>query len=200
MTTLKQTLKPIGRNLRDLMLYCGVGPTLDRPDRRLHEQTLFPYLLDQPDLQRILFVGCHWYTWHYAGLFREREFWTLEIDPRRARYGSDRHITDSVANVTEHFEPGSLDAVLMLGVIGYGLDDVAVADRSIAGCFECLRPGGKLILAWDDTPEHLPFPIASLASLQQFEPWVFPPLGTAVYRTPAQDPPHDFGFYRKPGE
>ena len=194
MTFAQSIIKPVGRNVRDLMLLCGVGPKLAVPDRRVLEQTIFPYLLGRDDFQRILFVGCHWYTWHYNTLFANKDYTTLEIDPARRRYGTKKHITDSIENITAHYADESLDVVMLLGVIGWGLDDAGTTDRSIAGIHQCLRPGGALILGCDDVPEHRPFPLADLDALKRFTPWTFPPLGVDEYRCDS-DLRHTFSFF-----
>lgn len=195
MSLIRSFLKPVGRSVRDAMLRCGVGPKLKEQDRLVLETAIFPYLRGRDDIQRVLFVGCHWYTWHYNKTFAAKDYTTLEIDPARKRYGAKQHIVDSVENVTDHFAEGSLDAVLLLGVIGWGLDDPQAADRSVAGIHRCLRPGGVLIIGWDDVPEHRPFPIGSMPALAQFEPWTFPPLDTSQFVCKEQDLRHTFDFY-----
>lgn len=193
----KPLVKFVGRNVRDAMLLCGVGPKLDEDDRRLLDQKVFPYLLDRDEFEHILFVGCHWYTWHYNRTFADKDYWTLEIDPARKRYGSKKHIIDSAANVAQHFEPDSLDVVMFFGVIGWGLDDLDVAEQCFEGFFQTLRPGGLLIIGWDDVPEHRPFRLEDSTQLKRFDPFIFPPLDTQRYLTEG-DLHHTFDFYRKP--
>ncbi|MEM9417677.1 MAG: methyltransferase domain-containing protein [Planctomycetota bacterium] len=195
MSIVKSMIKPVGRNIRDLMLICGVGPKLDEQDRRVLEQTIFPYLVGREDLKRVLFVGCHWYTWHYEKIFARKDYWTLEIDPGRKRYGAKQHIVDSVEHVDKHFEENSLDAVLMLGVMGWGLDDPEVANRSVENIHRCLRPEGVFINSWDDVPEHRPFPIDELEAFSRFSPWAFPPFESPRYFCEQQDLRHTFDFY-----
>ncbi|MEM1109015.1 MAG: methyltransferase domain-containing protein [Planctomycetota bacterium] len=197
MSLIRSVVKPVGRNIRDAMLLCGVGPKLKEQDRIVLEQDVFPYLVGQEEFRRVLFVGCHWYTWHYNKVFEAKDYWTLEIDPARKRYGARQHIVDSVENVADYFGEGSLDAVLLLGVIGWGLDDPEVADRAVAGIGRCLRPGGAFVIGWDDVAEHRPFPIESLNSLTQFDPWVFPPLDTPRFVCEQQDLRHTLDFYRR---
>ncbi len=197
MPSLKQLVKPIGRNVRDAMLLCGVGPRLDEDDRRVLEGSIFPHFVDDDACPSVLFVGCHWYTWHYNKVFRGKDYWTLEINPARARYGSKQHVVDSVEHVDRHFEPDALDTVFLLGVIGWGLDDVDLADRAVAGVHEVLRPGGAFVIGWDDVPDHRPFALGAMPSLARFEPWTFPPLGTHEHRCDG-DLRHTFNFYRKP--
>jgi hypothetical protein len=162
---LPRIIKACGREIRDLSLRLGIGPKLVADNRRVLEGQVFPYCNAQPDLQRILFVGCHWYTWHYQQIFAKKEFWTLEIAPERARYGSKRHAIDSVENVEKHFDPGSLDVIMMIGVIGWGLDEPLAIESSLAACFRVLRAKGLLILGCDEVPEHQP------VNLEDYQPY-----------------------------
>ena len=65
-------------------------------DRQLLETNILMYLRDDPAINRILFVGCEWYTKHYEKFFKSKDYWTLEIDPAKRRYGGRRHIVDSL--------------------------------------------------------------------------------------------------------
>jgi SAM-dependent methyltransferase len=186
------------REVRDLLLRVGCWRGLKDPDRRVLEGTLFPFLLSRPDVRRVLFVGCHWYTWHYKRIFAGREFITIDCDPERARYGGHRHVVDSAANVADHFAAGSLDIVLFLGVIGWGLDDLPTAEVAVAGMHRCLRPGGLLVVSVDEVPEHLPFEVSAIAALRGFEPVALPAFGTTWHRCD-DAMRHTFYFFRKPG-
>ena len=68
-------------------------------DRRLLETNILMYLRDDPAINRILFVGCEWYTKHYEKFFKYKDYWTLEIDPAKRRYGGRRHIVDLLKNL-----------------------------------------------------------------------------------------------------
>ncbi len=94
-------------------------------DRYLLEQVIFAELLARDDMQRLPFVGCDIYTAHYPRIFSGRTFITIDSDPAKARYGSVRHIVDTIAALERHVDPCSLDAVICNGVIGWGLIDQA---------------------------------------------------------------------------
>ena len=190
----KQVLKPVGRNVRDAMLFCGLWPKLKDVDRIVLDEKIFPYLLQRNEYQNILFVGCHWYTWQYNKVFANKNYSTLEIEPQRARYGAKRHVIGSVEDVADHYPPGSLDLVLFLGVIGWGLEDPEVANHAIHGFHRILRPGGALIIGWDDVPEHKPFALSELDGLEKFSSWTFPPLGSDEHVCD-HDLRHTFNFY-----
>jgi hypothetical protein len=173
----------------------GLETPLKTDDRHILEQVIIPYFV-RPEFSRILFVGCDYYTSHYNRLFAGKEYWTLEKDPARSKYGASRHVTDVLKNVSRHFAPGYFDVILCNGVLGWGLFDREEIEESFEGCFVCLREGGVLLLGWNDTSEKLPFPLEESRSLGRFRPFPFPPLGTPRHLT--QNPNrHTFSFFVK---
>ena len=169
-----------------------------KPDRRVLEDVIFPTLLAREDVRRVLFVGSAWYTRTYGNRFHDREFWTIDVDERVRKYGGERHIVASITTIAEHFDPESLDVVVCNGVVGFGLDSEDDCDRAFAGAYRCLRPGGLLIIGWDDADGCRPaVPLESLASLRAFQPYVLPPFPS--WRYPTFSPlGHTFDFYARP--
>ena len=168
-------------------------------DRRLLDDVILPKLAANSRYARVLFVGCDWYTEHVEDLFvsKGREYTTIEIDPNRAHHGAGKHIVGGLGDLGRHFEPESLDLIVCNGVIGWGLDDPAEIERSVAACVLALSPGALLLLGWDDVPEKLPIPIEQIQSLRSLErgtPRGFesPLIETHTYAR------HTFGFFMKP--
>jgi hypothetical protein len=174
----------------------GLDVALPVEDRRVLERVVMPWFAARDDMVRVLFVGCDWYTRSYARLFAGREYWTLDRDPGRARYGSARHVTDTLANAGRHLPAGGLDLILCNGVIGWGLDERDAMEASLAVCHELLRPGGVLMLGWNDVKERKPELVTESIRLRQFSPWVFPPFGSARFLTPTANR-HTFSFYER---
>ncbi len=169
-----------------------------KPDRHVLEEVIFPALLAKEDVRRVLFVGCAWYTRAYGKRFHDREFWTIDVDERMQRYAGDRHIVASITTIDEHFEPGSLDVVICNGVVGFGLDSEEDCDRAFYGAFRCLRPGGLLIIGWDDAAGCRPaVPLEDLTSLRAFQPCTLPPFPSWRYPT-FSSLGHTFDFYERP--
>jgi hypothetical protein len=166
-------------------------------DRQVLERDIFPYIVGHREFHDVLWVGCSWYTAPYTTLFRDRNFWTLDLDPLKQRYGSARHIIDGIENVRDHFGVGELDLVLCNGVVGWGFNSRSQVEQALGGCFESLRPGGVLMIGWNDLPHARPIPFDELTSLACFEPYVFPPLNTHELRTRSVAR-HVFTFYQKP--
>lgn len=177
----------------------GFKPRHRAKDRRILDERILPRLAENPRFARVLFVGCDWYTEHVEGLFAApgRAYATIEIDPGRAGHGARRHIVGALADLGHHFSLGSLDLIVCNGVIGWGLNDPAQIERSMAACATALSPGGVLLLGWDDVPEKLPLSIDRIQALRALRPVVpegfdQPVIETATYTR------HTFGFWQKP--
>ncbi|NOJ43327.1 hypothetical protein HCN58_27805 [Bradyrhizobium sp. WSM 1791] len=188
------------RVIRGIKSTFGVDSYLKNEDRRILEQVIFPYFLNENDFQNVLFVGCHWYTKGYNKWFEEKKknYWTIEIHPSRKRYGAKQHIIDGMQNICCHFSPSSLDLIMCNGVFGWGLDARSDVEQAFRESFVCLRDGGVLVVGWDDIDERRPFPFDRCRSLQKFQPFVFPPLARSRYVT---DTPyaHTYDFFVKRG-
>lgn len=167
------------------------------PDRRLLEERILPALAARADVRRVLFVGCAPYTRHYEATFRHAEYWTIEPSPRRRRWGARRHIVDRLEHLGRHVAPASFDAIVCNGVLGWGLDRADAAEAAFAACRAALRPGGLLVLGWNDVrPRNRVVP-AALRALAELEPVALAGVGGPQVRV---DGPHRhvFEFYRRP--
>lgn len=193
--TLKRIFNKIRIRIKYFLMAMGVDFYKRTEDRRILETVIFPYFIDRPEFTRILFVGCDWYTKGYNRIFRDKDYATLEIDPAKSFFGSKKHITDGIENMTRYFKEGELDLIICNGVYGYGLNEKSHIETSFAGCFRCLRPGGIFLLGWNDT-EVRPFPLDELDSLKLFKPLVFPPLGQAEFPTGTFNN-HTYNFFIK---
>lgn len=173
---------------------------LDTHDRRILEQIIFPGYLADNRIRRVLFVGCDNYTAHYeAEFFADVDFWTIEPDPQKRRYGARQHLVGTLEHLDEYFAPGSLDLILCNGVFGWGLNTAEQCEAAFGNCHTCLARGGHLMIGWDDAPgaKLTSTRLGDLDSLSRFERFRFPVLGTWKYVT---DTPyrHTYEFYRKP--
>jgi SAM-dependent methyltransferase len=167
-------------------------------DRQVLEKAIFPYLIARPELQRVLFIGCEWYTKHYELIFRNKEYWTLEIDPSKRKYGGKHHIIDALKNLSLYVEPNYFDLIVCNGVfLVTAIDTYEEAEPSFESCFQHLRSGGLFLLGWNDTPELCPYPLEESSTLKKFHPYIFPPLSAIQYYT---DTPqrHVYNFYTRP--
>ena len=166
-------------------------------DRYILEQKIIPYFINLSEFARILFVGCDVYTKHYEKWFRQKEYWTIEVKPLKKIYGAKRHIVGSVSDLKLSFPDNYLDLIICNGVFGWGLNEREEVEKTFAGCFDCLRQGGVLIVGWNDLPERKPFPLEECKSLGNFQPYIFPPLSTSQYDISQEPYKHVYNFYRK---
>jgi SAM-dependent methyltransferase len=182
---------------RDIKRVFGIESFLDTEDRRVLEEVIFPYFLDDQSFRLILFVGCDWYTRGYNKFFEaQKRYVTIDIDPARRKYGAKQHIVDELQRLDRYFQHGSLDLIICNGVFGWGLNERIDVERAFQACFESLREGGVLILGWDNMEELYPFLPDDSESLALFKPLYFSPLKTNVYET-ATPYRHTYNFYAK---
>ena len=100
----------------------------------------------------------HYYTWHYPRMLKmdfhpgsgsgAGDLWTARQAHHRQR---DRH--------ERLYGDESFDVVVANGVIGWGLNEQAGFEQMMAQCHRVLKPGGLLILGYNDTPERAPYPV-----------------------------------------
>ena len=171
-------------------------------DRRILEDVVLGHYRKHPDFSRVLFVGVAGYVRHYPRWFADRTFVTIDPSLRRSLFGSRQHIRDRVENLGAYFPPDSFDAIVMNGVIGWGLNDLLAVDRAIAVCHRYLRAGGELLLSTDaDKPCH--GQLSRVRSLQAgFAPKDLPSLGVSQYTTHVpwhRQSEHVFLFFQKTG-
>lgn len=166
-------------------------------DRTVLEREILPWFSAQPNLGRVLFIGCEWYTYGYRKWFPAETYWTLDFNPRKKLFGSPHlHIVDSMTHLAVHFEPGSLDLIICNGVFGWGLNDPVDIETAISAVHRVLRPGGLFLLGWNDVPKRRPVPLEAITALRGFSPAIMEPLG--VSRFPVRGSKrHVYNLYTK---
>jgi SAM-dependent methyltransferase len=189
-----QFVKRIQRKILRLKVAFGFDVRLDTPDRRVLEDIILPHLAARTTVERILFAGAAWYTRSYRKYFSGKEYWTIDVDPFKKRYGAANHIVDSLEHLDRRVPEDYFDVIICNSVFGWGLDSRPAAEAAFTQCFKCLRPEGLFILGYDDVPEHRPYPPDQSPALDRFRPYVFPPLAAARYTTPTELK-HTFNFY-----
>jgi hypothetical protein len=165
-------------------------------DRLILEETILPHFSQSNAVHHVLFVGCSAYTQRYKDLFVSKAYWT--IDPKRVKrkYGSERHIVDSITNIGRYVVNDYFNVIIMNGVIGYGLNRVSAIERAIDACHAALARDGVLLLGWNDTAQRTPADIRTLPALGKFCEYYFEPLQACHYRTEGAGH-HTYSFYRK---
>ena len=180
---------------------CGVDFRLDAPNRVFLEQRIFGYLNRLAEgaggSQELLFLGLDKHNWHYPRLLRAN-FHSLDILPRNAVYGRPgRHWVGDALEMAAHYGAERFDVVIANGVLGAGIDGEAGLRRLLAQCHTVLKPGGVLLLGYNDLPERTPFPVVVDGGFEEFVPDIE---GVNASRHMVDDPfRHIYCFCRKVG-
>lgn len=179
----------------------GIDFRLDTPSRVFLETRVFAYLNRLAALQRepqqLLFLGLDKHNWHYPRLLRAT-FRSLDISPRNAVYGRPGlHRIGDALDMAEHYGADAFDVVVANGLLGFGIDGEAGLRRLLAQCHAVLRPGGVLVLGYNDLPERTPFPVEVSPEFEEFVPAID---GVIASRHMVDDPyRHVYCFCRKSG-
>ena len=180
------------------MVKLDVDFSLRTVDRAVLEGKILPWLSKRKSTDRVLFVGCEWYTYGYRKWFPSETYWTLDYNPEKKVFGSPQlHLVDSMVNLAQHFKPESLDLIICNGVFGWGLNVPVEIEHAFGAVHRCLRPGGLFLLGWNDEPKHRPVPIESIVALQTFRPEIIEPLGVCKLLTATRNR-HTYNLYVKP--
>jgi SAM-dependent methyltransferase len=169
-------------------------------DRDFLENRIFAFLVDDATVKTVLFAGVELYTWHYAKYLKGKQFCTIDIDSNKAPFGSkDGHTVGSVTQLSTFYDRDYFDVVILNGLIGYGLNSKQDVDRALAESFAILRPGGLMIIGWNNTPEHLDFVLEGLEAYQLYDKYIPERLSLTSNRIEANaSNKHTFDFLTKP--
>jgi len=102
------------------------------------------------NVRNILFVGVAPYTWHYSKLFKRNGIvmHSLDCRPEAAVWGAKgNHVTGDVLNVRSLLGDVKFDLVILMGVIGYGLnkpDDIRDTYDAVS---DVLADDGRILMA-----------------------------------------------------
>ena len=119
------------------------------PDRVYLKRVILPRIARRGT---VLLVGCRRYTANDPRFLERRGVvcWTLDIDPDVAHWGAeDRHVIAPIEQAASHFPADMFDAVMLNGVLGYGVDRIEAQEAAIGACAAILKPGGLLVLGWN---------------------------------------------------
>jgi len=179
---------------KKILIEIGVDFYLDKNDRRILEGKVLPWVAGSEKFEKILWVGCEWYTRGYRKFFKNKEYWTLEMNPALRKYGSGLHVTDKLQYSPRHFLSGYFDAIFCYGLIGYGINDQLALVQAMQACNQLLRPDGLLVLGWDNDTDRLAVDVDDALPLDRWSPFELPPVGSAILITPHQGQ-HTFRFF-----
>jgi SAM-dependent methyltransferase len=199
----KQSLSVLLRQfpaLQYLIPKLGIIVPIVNADRDFLEQKIFPMLAEDRQIKKILFAGVGSYTWHYFKFFPQQDFYTIDFDAKKAPFGQPgMHVVGSVVALSDHYASDFFDAVIISGLIGYGVNSKQDIDQTYHEAFKVLRPGGMLIMGWNNQPALLSFPLETLDGYHEFDSFAPAPLELAKARVEVNlENAHTFEFMRKP--
>jgi len=143
----------IPRRIKRFMLLHVFGADMQpgiHPSRKWLENDVLG-ALPALGFKRIMFVGTAPYTWHYERIVRRAggEWITCDVNPSAAVWGARRHAVARVQDIDTRFAPGYFDAVILSGVLAFGIAPGIDFDAAISAIWRVLRPEGLLLLGWN---------------------------------------------------
>lgn len=150
MSPVWRRLVPRSVRLRSRLRWKNGRWRLATPDRVLLEDVIVPEFLGRDDVRRVLDVGVAWYTRTYPRLYRGIEYHTIDVDPAMQRIAGPHHRTLSMTELATVYPADTFDLIVCNGVFGWGLDTADDVARGLAACADVLRPGGWLVVGWND--------------------------------------------------
>ncbi len=114
-------------------------------DRAYLMQKILPWVAK--NYAKVLFVGVQKYTKDYEKMFSSNQAESIDIDPAQARWGFRAHYTVPIGSLKE--KGLRYEAIIMNGVIGYGLNNHSECEQFIADCADLLKPQGLLLIGFN---------------------------------------------------
>ncbi len=144
-------------------------------NRRFLENDIFRYLDSKwlaNESTQCLFIGTDKRSWHYRSRFRAK-FFTIDNDPRKARYGARHHHTvGSAIELESYYVPDQFNVIIANGLIGFGVNEINQCDDLFAGLAAVIKRTGLLVLSYDNRPSHINFRLEDVKNYQLFEKFV----------------------------
>lgn len=181
---------------KEVRIFLGKPYRLHSTDRKILERTLLPYFAAKEEIKKVLFVGCEVYTLHYQSIFSQQEYWTIEPDVKKSKFGSKHHLVDCLENLENHFPQNYFDLIVCNGVYGWGLNEKEKIEKAFNACYSCLRNEGIFILGWNDLLAKTPVHLSSIQALQLFTHYSHQGIGGPRIITDTEHR-HVFDLYRK---
>jgi hypothetical protein len=147
---------------------------------------------------RMLFVGCRPYNLNF---YRECEakgiaVWTIDIDPKVARWGAPRHLIGDVREVDLLVSGLRFDIIIANGLLGFGVNCREDAEQTVDALIRVADVDALLIVGWNpgltDNSEIEAFRTKLTST-------TIGPLDIAIEfspRKPLQPTPHRYEFFR----
>ena len=144
------------------------------------------------NVNRALFGGVGPYTWHYDRLFRQAgvELHTIDRRKEASLWGAKgRHVTGDLLELESLFPTTNFDIIIMMGLIGYGLNDENQVRNVLTVATSKLAEHGHLLVACEDR-----FGIDPVAIGETCTPKLHP-TKAYCYQQSVRLPDVDYGFH-----
>lgn len=119
------------------------------PVRTYFERVIIP-VLGLYKVHSALFIGVGPYTYHYPKLFRNEgiELWTVDMRKDAEVWGANKHhFTDDICSDNSKLMDYKFDLVILMGVIGYGLNDQPNVEKALDSISKLVEHGGHILVA-----------------------------------------------------
>jgi hypothetical protein len=141
------------RHLPRRVLLAYAAMTFDHiPDRIYMRETIVPRIASHGS-GRVLNIGVHYYTvrLHQQLMRLGSKLYTADVDPAKAMWGvKGSHSICSALELENCFEPDFFDSVIFSGVLGYGINDLQMFNKTLCSIAKVSSLGSILIVGWDD--------------------------------------------------
>lgn len=137
--------------LRPWFHYVRDRRILLEPDRRYLHDSIVPSLA-RAGVRSVLFVGTRSYSQKVVDALSRAglEIWTNDIDPEAEKFGvPGRHITTDIRHMQPDALPIRPDAVILNGVLGYGVDNAEGCAQTLGTLATLLESSGLLVIGWN---------------------------------------------------
>lgn len=147
-----------------------------------------------PDIQRVLFVGVRLYTRRCRSAFGHHAYMTIDRSPWMRVFGAPDHVVGSIESYRSDVP---YDLVILNGVIGWGIDNVASCEAALESCARLLRPGGHLLIGVNEERASTP-DVTATRAIGRFGAEEIPALGASRVVVPSPfEGSHTFLGYRR---
>jgi hypothetical protein len=134
------------------------------PSRTWLETDVMPKLPGR-SYRNILFVGAAPYTWRYEEIVTKAggRLQTIDVRASARVWGARKHAAIPVQQIDRYFPERHFDAVVINGVLGFGVNSAEEVIDTLRASSAVLRECGLLLLGWNTDASRDPMPLAEAA-------------------------------------
>lgn len=100
--------------------------------------------------QRILFVGCEYYTWENLKVFHESiDLVTVDYNEKSFLWGGKHHFIADIREIDCVLGTASFDMIVLNGVFGHGVNTTEDQSRTFKALRHIMKPEALLMVGWN---------------------------------------------------